>query len=146
MSSAYAQDSCQDRLIKDIDQRLNVDLNVFPDSTKLWTFALKITIETVGDSTRVTAFDTNHKMGQSIESSFAALKKLNYKCIMGTEKQKILVIPFCIVIYNSGNQKRTLSMTTIGPDIERLFSGLDDKRKVIYRNPYIIHADKKVYD
>ena len=146
ISSIYAQDGCKDELIKRINQRLSVDLNVFPDSTKIWTFALKIVITKIEDSTRVTAITTKHRIGQSLNASFAALRSIDYSCIMEGKKQRELVIPFCIVIYGSEIGGRMLSLDHISQDIERLFDNTDNKGRVIYHNPYIIHADKRVYD
>ena len=150
ISSSIAQDSCRVRLFKELNKAIAVDLKVFPDSTKLWTFALEINLENRGDSTKITSFKTNHPIGHAVNASFAALKKLNFTCIMDGKKRRALIIPFCIVIYGSQDENRKLlSLNSISQDLQRLFNNSEDtndKLGILYRTPYIIHADKKVYD
>lgn len=118
----------------------------FPDSIALYSFYIKVTPKKNGIKSIYISSDLGKKYFGNVDSLF---HKVDFNIFLKGTKQKHVIIPIGILIYEHQNMKSNAKLDVWGlrNQIPQMMADNDLERyKTVFLNPYIVIVSTKIYN
>lgn len=123
------------------------------DSIAFYSFAFKVDVNLVKDSTQITSVTVNDSIAYTVYSNFDFLKEINYASFISAGKRATIIIPVGIIVVNHDflpSDARQMKIEGLTKNLNKLFDynelNNDQIPKYIFLAPCIISTNKAIYD